>query len=38
VDSAYREMIKSSQQFLQSATSAFAPPATSARAEAKKAA
>jgi len=38
VDSAYREMIKSSQQFLQSATSAFAPPATSARKEAKKAA
>lgn len=38
VDSAYREMIKSSQQFLQSATSAFAPPATAAREEAKKAA
>ena len=38
VDKAYREMIKSSQQFLQSATSAFAPPAQSARSEAKKAA
>jgi hypothetical protein len=38
VDQAYREMVKSSQQFLQSATSAFAPPVTPARKEAKKAA
>lgn len=38
VDNAYREMIKSSQQFLQTATSAFAPPATAPRKEAKKAA
>jgi hypothetical protein len=38
VDQAYRDMIKSSQQFLQSATSAFAPPATQAGKEAKKAA
>jgi Phasin protein len=36
VDEAYREMLKTSQQFLQSATSAFAPPA--ARKEVKKAA
>ena len=38
VDKAYREMIKSSQQFLQSATSAFAPPAAQGREAAKKAA
>jgi hypothetical protein len=38
VDKAYRDMIKSSQQFLQSATSAFAPPAPQARKEAQKAA
>jgi hypothetical protein len=38
VDDAYRQMIKSSQQFLQSATSAFAPPAPPARKEAKQAA
>ena len=38
VDKAYREMVKSSQQFLQSATSAFAPPAPQARKEAQKAA
>ena len=38
VDKAYREMIKSSQQFLQSATNAFAPPAPQARKEAQKAA
>ena len=38
VDNAYREMMKSSQQFLQSATSAFAPAATPARKEVKKAA
>ena len=38
VDKAYRDMIKSSQQFLQSATSTFAPPAPQARKEAKKAA
>ena len=38
VDNACREMIKSSQQFLQTAASAFAPPATGARKEAKKAA
>ena len=38
VDKAYRDMIKSSQQFLQSATNAFAPPAPTARKEAKQAA
>ncbi|MFY9316546.1 MAG: phasin family protein [Burkholderiales bacterium] len=38
VDKAYRDMIKSSQQFLQSATSAFAPPAPQARKDAKQAA
>ena len=38
VDNAYRDMIKTSQQFLQSATSAFAQPAAAARKEAKKAA
>jgi hypothetical protein len=38
VDNAYREMIKSSQQFLQSATSAFSPTATGAKKDAKKAA
>jgi len=38
VDKAYRDMIKSSQQFLQSATNAFAPPAPQARKEAQKAA
>ncbi len=38
VDNAYREMVKSSQQFLQTATSAFAPPATAPGKEAKKAA
>jgi len=37
VDNAYRDMIKSSQQFLQSATTAFAPPAA-AKKEARKAA
>lgn len=38
VDKAYREMVRSSQQFLQAATNAFAPPAQAARSEAKKAA
>jgi hypothetical protein len=38
VDDAYREMIKSSQQFLQTATNAFAPPAMAPKKEAKKAA
>ena len=38
VDNAYREMIKSSQQFLQTAANAFAPRATAAGKEAKKAA
>lgn len=38
VDKAYRDMITSSQRFLQSATSAFAPPAGQAREAAKKAA
>ena len=38
VDDAYREMIKSSQQFLQSATQAFAPNAPAARKEEKRAA
>ena len=38
VDNAYREMVKASQKFLQSATSAFAPPAQAAGPEAKKAA
>lgn len=38
VDSAYREMIKSSQQFLQSATKAFAPGAPAAGEDVKKAA
>ncbi len=38
VDKAYREMVKSSQQFLQSATNAFAPPAQTPPGEAKKAA
>lgn len=38
VDKAYREMITSSQRFLQSATSAFAPPAARERREAKQAA
>lgn len=35
VDKAYRDMIASSQRFLQSATSAFAPPAAQAREPAK---
>lgn len=38
VDSAYREMIRSSQQFLQSATSAFTPAGPAAGKEARKAA
>jgi hypothetical protein len=38
VDKAYREMITSSQRFLQSATGAFAPMAAQERREAKKAA
>jgi hypothetical protein len=38
MDKAYREMLKSSQQFLQSATSTFAPPAPQVRKEAQKAA
>jgi hypothetical protein len=38
VDKAYREMVKSSQQFLQSATNAFSPPAQPARKEVKQAA
>jgi hypothetical protein len=38
VDKAYRDMIRSSQQFLQSATNAFAPGAAAARKEEKKAA
>jgi hypothetical protein len=38
VDNAYREMIKSSQQFLQSATSAFTPAGSAAGKEVKKAA
>jgi hypothetical protein len=38
VDSAYREMIKSSQQFLQSATKAFAPGAAATDKDVKKAA
>jgi hypothetical protein len=38
VDNAYREMIKSSQQFLQSATKAFTPGATAAGSDVKKAA
>ena len=38
VDNAYREMIKSSQQFLQTAAGALAPPATVSKKEAKKAA
>jgi hypothetical protein len=38
VDKAYRDMIKSSQQFLQSATNTFAPSAPQARKEVKKAA
>jgi len=38
VDKAYREMVKSSQQFLQSATNAFSPPAQAGRNEVKKAA
>lgn len=38
VDKAYRDMVKSSQQFLQAATTAFTPPAQAARSEEKKAA
>jgi len=38
VDKAYREIVKSSQQFLQAATNAFAPPAQATRGEEKKAA